>query len=375
MARNKGRRTPSRNQLALRGLIALLVLVVLVEGIRLRSDGTFGGPPQVTAQLRNAGGALVKGSDVKLRGVIVGKVQSIASGAQGQVDVDLAMIEDQMDLVPANVVARILPATVFGTTYIDLRPADQAQQRPGDTSAAVVPAATSGSTSGSTTGTKIGSKTGALRDGAVIPADTTQPTLELQDALDDIDSLVKALNPAELSTAIGAAAVALDGRGKAIGETAVALDEYLRKFNPKVAMLRADLDKLSSFLQVVQQIAPDLLDATDDALVPLNTLVQHKDDLTALLTAGKSLADTSNAVLAKNSVKLTRFINNAYGVIDALYDNRKAGITDAIAANRRIAAILRAAEEKGYLKVGASLQLSGGSYYGTGDRPTYGGGQ
>jgi phospholipid/cholesterol/gamma-HCH transport system substrate-binding protein len=368
MARNQGRRTPTRNQLALRGLIALLVIAVFVELVRLHSSGVIGGPPVVTAQLRNAGGALVKGSDVKLHGVIVGRVKDIQPGRDGSVDVDIDMVADQLPQVPADVVARILPATVFGTTYIDLRPADEPQQRPGAVadeagSATVVKA------SGSSTAH------GSLKDGAVIPADTTQPTLELQDALDDIDGLVKALDPAELSTAIGAAAVALDGRGKAIGDTAVALDAYLRTFNPKVQMLRSDLDKLSAFLQVVKEIAPDLLDATDDALVPLSTLVAHKDDLTALLTGGKSLADTSQAVLAKNSVKLTRFINDAYGVVDALYDNRKAGITDSIAVNRRIAGIVRAASERGYLKVGATLQLNAPPYYGAGDRPSYGGGR
>jgi virulence factor Mce-like protein len=340
--RSRPRRTPSRNELAVRGLITLLIIVVVVEAVRLHSSGAWGGPPQVTAQLRNAGGALTKGSDVKLRGVIVGKVKDIGPGADGGVDVDLAMDAGQLGQIPADVVARVLPATVFGTTYVDLRPAGAG---------------------------------GSLKPGAVVPADTTQQTLELQDALDDIDNLVKALNPAELSTAIGAAAVALDGRGTAIGRTAVELDAYLKKFNPKVAMLRADLDKLAQFLQVVQQIAPDLLDATDDALVPLNTLVTHKDDLTALLTNGKSLADTSAAALAKNSVRLTRFINDAYGVIDALYDNRKAGITDAIAANRTIAGIVQAAVEKGYLKVDAKLQLTAPPYYGTGDRPSYGAGR
>ena len=63
------------------------------------------------------------------------------------------------------------------------------------------------------------------------------------------------------------------------------------------------------------------------------------------------------------------------GVIDAIYDNRKAGITDSIAANRQIAGIVQAAVEKGYLKVGASLQLTAPPYYGTGDRPNYGGGR
>lgn len=342
--RSRPMKAPTRNQLARRGLITLIVLAAVLEVLHLRTNGTWGGPPTVSANLRNAGGALATGSDVKLHGVIVGKVKAIEPGSNGGVRVDLSMDRGQLGSVPADVVARILPATVFGTTYVDLRPAAAAS-------------ATS------------------LRAGAVVPADSTQSTLELQDALDDIDGLVKALDPAELSTAIGAAAVALNGRGAALGTTAKQLDAYLRQFNPKIAMLRADLDKLAQFLQVVQQIAPDLLDATDDVLVPLRTLVAHQADLEALLTGGKSLADTSAAFLAKNSVQLTRFINDAYGVVDALYDNRKAGISGSIAANRAIGTIIQGAIEKGYLKVDAHLQLDAPGYYGAGDRPSYGGAQ
>lgn len=344
--RSRPMKAPTRNQLARRGLITLIVLAAVLEVLHLRTNGTWGGPPTVSASLRNAGGALAKGSDVKLHGVIVGKVKAIEPGANGGVRVDLSMDRGQLGSIPADVVARILPATVFGTTYVDLRPA------------AATPATS-----------------GSLRAGAVVPADSTQSTLELQDALDDIDGLVKALDPAELSTAIGAAAVALNGRGAALGTTAKQLDAYLHQFNPKIAMLRADLDKLAQFLQVVQQIAPELLDATDDVLVPLRTLVAHKADLAALLTGGKSLADTSAAFLAKNSVQLTRFINDAYGVVDALYDNRKAGISGSIAANRAIGKIIQGAIEKGYLKVDAHLQLDAPGYYGTGDRPSYGGAQ
>ena len=48
-SKGRPRRTPTRNELALRGLIALLVIVVVVEAVRLHSSGVWGGPPQVTA--------------------------------------------------------------------------------------------------------------------------------------------------------------------------------------------------------------------------------------------------------------------------------------------------------------------------------------
>ena len=96
----------------------------------------------------------------------------------------------------------------------------------------------------------------------------------------------------------------------------------------------------------------------------------------ALHSSGQSDTVTVLGDWAAGTHTLTvNFINDAYGVIDAIYDNRKAGITDSIAANRQIAGIVQAAVEKGYLKVGASLQLTAPPYYGTGDRPNYGGGR
>ena len=332
-----------RRRLALRGLAVVVAIGIGLGLIQLRTSGAWGGPPEVDAELRNAGGSLTGGSDVKLHGVIVGKVKSIARSPGGGVRVRLAMEESTLDQVPDDVVARILPATVFGTSYVDLRP--------------------------------TGSRTAPLRAGAVIPADSTQDTLELQQALDDIDRLVKALGPAELSTAIGAAAVALQGRGAQLGATAERLDGYLRRFTPEIATLRRDLAKLADFLEIVDRIAPQLLDATDAGLVALDTLVRQRDDLEAMLRNATGLARAGDAFLAQNTEQLTRFVQNGYRLIDAVYDNRRAGITDALRANQRIGAIVDAAVDQGYLKVDAHLRLTAPGYYGTGDRPSYGGGR
>ena len=341
----KRRLDPTRNELALRGLVTVAVIALLLGILQLRTSGAWGGPPKVAADLRNAGGSLAPGSDVKLRGSVVGRVTGIERGPSGGVRVQMAMDEATLGKVPADVVARILPATVFGTSYVDLRP----------------------------TGGAAASRSSALRPGAVVPADTTQDTLELQQALDDIDRLVKALGPAELATAIGAASVALDGRGEQLGRTIDDLDAYLTKFTPKLATVGADLRKLADFLDVVRQIAPDLLDATDDGLVALRTLVEHQDDLKAVLVNGANLARSGNAFLAANTEQLKRFIENAYRLLDAIYDNRSAGVTGAIRANREIAAVVQRAIAEGYIKVDAGLRVDTPGYYGTGDRPTYGG--
>ncbi|GAA1542086.1 MCE family protein [Nocardioides humi] len=332
-------REVSRNQLARRGLIALVALAVVGAFITLRSNGTFGSRPHVTAEVANAGGALRTGSDVKMNGVIVGKVSRISRAASGGVTVDMEMSKSDMDVIPGNVVARILPATVFGTTFVDL----------------VV----------------HGSPSGELKAGAKVQADGTQETLELQQALDDIDRLVKALGPAELASAIGSAAEALDGRGGQIGATVRTLNGYLDRINPRMPQVRADLEALAATTRLVDQIAPDLLDATDDVLVTLHTIVTQEASLTALISGGTNLARTSSAFLKKNEKNLVDFINGSAVLLDAVHDNRKAGITDALAVNILLGTNLPQAVRGGFVRTDGTLRLSPPPYYTSAQRPAY----
>lgn len=333
-------RDVTRSQLARRGLIVLVGLAVIAAFISLRGNGTFGSRPHVVAELANAGGALRAGSDVKIDGVIVGRVSEIRRSADGAgVAVDLEMSEEDLDEIPANVVARILPATVFGTTFVDL----------------VV----------------HGQPTGALRAGATVEADATQETLELQQALDDIDRLVKALGPAELASAIGSAAEALDGRGASIGGTVRTLSSYLARLNPRMPQVRRDLDALAAATDLVDQVAPDLLDATDDVLVTMNTIVTQEAAITALISGGTDLARTASGFLRDNERDLVRFIRGSAALLDAVHDNRQAGITDAIAVNLALGQTLPGAVREGFVKTDGVLRTSTPGYYDASDRPTY----
>jgi len=332
-------REVSRQQLARRGLITLVAIAVIGAFITLRSNGTFGSQPHVTAEVANAGGALRTGSDVKMNGVIVGKVSKIGRSDSGGVTVDMQMSKQDLDAVPANVVARILPATVFGTTFVDL----------------VV----------------HGEPSGELAAGAVVQADRTQGTLELQQALDDIDRLVKALGPAELASAIGSASAALDGRGDQIGKTVRTLNSYLDRLNPRMPQVREDLDALASTTRLLDEIAPDLLDATDDVLVTLHTIVTQEASLTALITGGTNLARISTSFLDKNQRNLVRFINGSAVLLDAVYDNRRAGITDALSVNLALGRTLPSTVREGFVRTDGTLRLSPPDYYRESQRPTY----
>ncbi|GAB3860283.1 hypothetical protein GCM10028801_22830 [Nocardioides maradonensis] len=330
----------SRNTLARRGLIGLVALAVIGVFITLRSNGTFGTTPHVAALVDNAGGALVKGSDVKMNGLIIGKVASITRDPSGQVKVDMDMVKDDLGAIPSNVVARILPATVFGKTFVDLVVHGQASSA-------------------------------HLKAGDTVHADATQGTLELQNALDDIDKLVKALGPAELASAIGSAAQALDGRGAQIASTVHTFNGYLDKLNPRMPAVRSDLEQLANATAVVNRVAPDLLDATDDALVVAGTLVKNQSALAALLSGGTTLADTATGFLNRNEARLVTFIRQSSDLLDAVYDNRVKGISGSIAVNGVAGQILPSVISGGFARTDGNLSLSAPPYYSSGQRPSY----
>lgn len=338
MGSRVARRELRRQDYARRGVVVVLGFVLLLTAAWLRMSGAVGGDPEVSAQLRNAGGSLRSGSDVKIAGVIVGRVTGIARGDDGGVRVDMRLPEGDLEKIPDNVVARILPATVFGTSFVDLVIHDTASEK-------------------------------SLVAGAVIPADQTQGTLELQQALDDIDRLVKALGPAELASAIGSAAQALDGRGEQLGEIVDTLSTYLGRLNPQMPLIRSNVRKLATNLEVVDDIAPDLLDATEDGLVTLSTIVAQQAAIRTIIVGGTGLVRTSTAFLDENRAAAVKVINDGAILLDALYDNRRDGISGAIGLNVLLGKKLTSILSHGFGLTDATLRTDAPPYYTAADRP------
>ena len=115
-------REPERATLVARGVAFLTVVVLLVMWLFLLGRGTFDDRMEATVLVDSAGGALVEGSDVKYRGVLVGKVAGIRDAAEsaGKVEVAVDLEPTVAEEVPGNVMARVLPASVFGTSFVDL---------------------------------------------------------------------------------------------------------------------------------------------------------------------------------------------------------------------------------------------------------------
>lgn len=342
-ARRTGRkrREPRRIDLARRGLVALVAAALVLTAVWVRSSGRYDGPQHVSAVLSDAGGSLGAGADVKIRGVIVGTVDDISRAPGGGVRVHIAVRDHRLGQVPGNVVARILPATVFGTSFVDLVTPGAPSARP-------------------------------LRAGAVIPADHSQGTLELQQALDDIDRLVKALGPADLASAIGSVAQALDGRGATLGTTLDRAAAYLGRLDPKMPRVRADVRKLADNLELVAEVAPDLLAATADSLVTARTVVARQGDLAALLIGGAELTGRADTFLRGQREPLVRFVDNSAALLDVVHANRHAGITESLATNRMLAAKLAEIVHHGFIDSVTTFLDDVPPYYTAADCPRVG---
>ena len=304
---SSGRSGPTQKDLALRGLALLGVVAALLVGVRLSTGGAFADTSAVTTRLDTAGGSLVPGSDVKLDGLAVGSVAAVTGDRRG-VAVHLEIQNSSIRHIPATVRARVLPATVFGTSFVDLVP----PRDPGGRS---------------------------LQAGDVIRQDTSTPTLELQQALDSIDRLVNALGPAELSTALHSMAAALDGRGEQLGRTLDLVGRYLARLQPEMPTVREDLRLLATNLGVLRRTAPDLLDAVDDLVYVGAHLVDKRAELTSLLSGGTNLVQDANRFLDANDADLVRVVRQAAVVTDAVYDRRvglRAGLLSLATISRKI---------------------------------------
>lgn len=271
----------------LRGVAYLAVIAVLLALVLAQFSGTFAPQVKVTAMLARTGDALTPGSDVKMRGVLVGRVGHITreTGKSGA-DVQLLLDPGKADSVPAEVTARSLPANFFGQSFVDLVPPK--------------------------------SSAGAIRAGARIPADTSAETVELQDVFAKLYRVLTAVQPAKLATVIGALAQALDGRGAAIGNLVGRTDTYLRGLRPALPTLQADITAFATFAQNLNRNTPSLLDSVDDVLVLARTLVDRQQQFLQLLGGGLGLTADARKLIGDNQASLIKVSHQTRQIVGVL---------------------------------------------------------
>ncbi|MEV7912344.1 MCE family protein [Streptomyces griseus] len=258
----------------LAGVTFLLVPAVLVWVSVSVYEKDFTDDATVTVRTGSVGNEMHDNADVKLRGVVIGQVRSIATDGEGA-RLTLAIDRDKLGQIPADVTAQMLPTTLFGARFVALVP----------------PRIPTGST---------------LRAGAVIPQDRSSNAIELEQVLDNVLPLLTAVKPEKLSATLNAVSQALEGRGERLGETLTTLDGHLKKFNPQLPTLNADIKELVKVSTLYADAAPDVLDALTDATVTSSTLADQEARLAGLYGTTTAAAQDVTSFLRENKDNLIR---------------------------------------------------------------------
>jgi virulence factor Mce-like protein len=247
---------------------ALLGLTIAVYNKALPWQST----DEVILEADRAGNQLVVPADVKLDGVLVGRVSGVSTDGD-QVRMRLQLDKAQIDDIPDNVVARILPKTLFGEKFVEL----------------VIPGSPSAQ---------------ALQAGDVIPQDRSETAIELQRVFADLVPVLRTLNPAQLSITLSNLAGALRNRGEALGRNVELVNQYFTEFNKDLPTFNHDISALADVMSTYADATPDLLAMLRNFSVNAETF-SVKDDVYAQFLAGSSaFAKTAGDVFGENANRL-----------------------------------------------------------------------
>jgi phospholipid/cholesterol/gamma-HCH transport system substrate-binding protein len=227
---------------------------------------------KVTLQTSRIGLQLPARADVKERGVIVGEVLDFKPTDTGA-EITLGLYPDEVATIPDNVTGSILPKTLFGEKYVSLEIPD-------------APASSH------------------IVAGDVIKR--TDVSIEVEKVLSDLYPLLTTVQPADINQTLNAIATALEGRGNKIGENVEVLDTYLKRVNPQIPDLIADLRLTSKVSNVYADVMPQIAQILRNTVTTGNTLESREARLKQLFVDVSAFSDTATAFLDDNGDNIIR---------------------------------------------------------------------
>lgn len=275
----------SRVRYQLLGIVFVLVAVLFVAATVAIYRKAFTSSVDVTVRTDRIGTQLTEGADVKVRGVRVGEVRSVAASADGA-SIELALDPEAVAQVPVNVSAQLLPKTLFGERYVDLRIPD-APARP-------------------------------ITSGDVIPEQRGRAAIEVDQVLDHLLPTLRAVQPDDLTSTLHSMSQALRGRGAPLGQTLVALDTYLQGITPAVPQLITVLDQLAPVSDTYAEAAPHLFQGLADLGTTGQTFVERRAELERLFVGVTAAADDLTGFLDRSGDDLVALAGASRPALEVL---------------------------------------------------------
>jgi phospholipid/cholesterol/gamma-HCH transport system substrate-binding protein len=286
-------RAVSDTTLLLRGLAVLVVTVLLSAAAIAKSNDFFSDRVDVVALLSNVGDGLPAGSDVKFRGALVGTVDGVRPALDGGPNIiNLSLDPHFAHAIPATVTARVVPGNVFAVSSIQL-----VDNGPGPT----------------------------VRTGSQIRQDQSLDTVQFQTALTKLRNVLKAAGRPGSDDTVGvlaAVAEATSGRGDQLTHAGGGAKRIVDELNAVMASdgTKPTLDVLSEALQGLQSSSPDLLEAVHQAVVPMRTVAEKRQELAHFLSAGHTTFGTMGTAFENHTDRLIVITTNLSPVLGVIAD-------------------------------------------------------
>ncbi|HLS77437.1 MAG TPA: MCE family protein [Nocardia sp.] len=285
----------SDTSLLFRGIAFLAVVAALAAWMVAEFNGDLSDSVRVTGLMTEIGDGLPENSDVKFRGVLVGSVRGVTpSSGEGQPNrVHIDIDPEHAAGIPQTVTARVVPSNVFAVSSVQL-----VDNGPGP----------------------------AIHDGFAIPEDTGLATVQFQTALTQMREIIAAMSRSGTDDTvglIGALAQATDRKGADLVRAGAQLETIVTRLDQVMAPDGGPttVGSLVGAVRGLEQSAPELLDALHQAVVPMRTVAEKREQLNAFLAAGLTTTGTMATAFENNTDRMIRISTSLTPVIGVLADN------------------------------------------------------
>jgi phospholipid/cholesterol/gamma-HCH transport system substrate-binding protein len=255
------------------------VVVVVIGGwiavVAALFSGTFTSFVPLTLVSDRAGLVMENGAKVKLRGVEIGRVDSIGTDVESA-QLQLKIDPDPFKYLPSNVQAEIRSTTAFGAKYVDLIVPDDPSPKP-------------------------------LAPGAVLHSRNV--TVEVNTVFENLQSVLRAIDPAKLNAVLSAFSDAVRGKGDRIGQAITDTNNVLLAVNPRMPTVQRDWRLLGQTSQAYSVAAQDILSVLDSVSTTATTITAHQEALDALLLSTVGFGQSGVNVIGGNQPNLVRSLD------------------------------------------------------------------
>jgi len=272
----------------LTGFVILALIVAAAVMLSTRDDMRY-----VTVDFKQAN-SLYKGSDVKILGVAVGRVESMTP--KGDV-VRVKIAYEGKYKLPTDVKAAIVSPSIVGDRFVQLSP--------------------------------------AYNGGAVLPNDAvlgikrSAVPLELDEIYGSLDDLSVALGPqgankdGSLSRFIDNQAKSLDGQGEQLNETIKNFSKLSQTLSNNKDELFGSLEEVQTFVAMLKKNDSSVRSFNDSTAEVSTVLEGERDDLAATLKAlGLALNDV-HSLVKENRSALRGDVDDLTALSQTLADNKQ----------------------------------------------------